>query len=76
MPFTHIRKHTNVRIILASSLLLALSACSTMETRTATNPGYCPATQTLMCETFAGEARCRCSDTSRVSRALSVGQYL
>ena len=63
---------TNVRLISTLSLLLMLSACASTGAGNAVGASVCPPERLLVCESFASERKCRCSDTSRVVRSLTA----
>ena len=63
--------NTNVRLVAVLVLFLTLSACATTGTRADNTARYCPATQTLVCQSFGSERRCRCGDSTRMGRSLT-----
>ena len=68
-PVLTTRKSTIVRILVLGAAGLLGSGCSALPERSATALP-CPPARLLVCDTFASERRCACSDTSRVDRQL------
>ena len=63
------QNRTIVRTLIAGTLAILVSACSTLPQPTSLAE-MCPATRTLVCDTFGPESHCRCSDRGRLDRQL------